>query len=56
MKTLGVFLIAASVAIGFISDNYINSFLIEPFVALAFCFFLLGIYILIQDNNGITRK
>lgn len=51
MKTLGVCLIVLSMVIGFISDKCINPISVEPFIGLAFCFFLIGIYALTLDNN-----
>ena len=51
MKKVGVLLVIAAMVIGYISDNYISSIWFESFIALAFCFWLIGIYALIFDNN-----
>ena len=54
MKILGVCLIFASLAIGFISDYYIDFYAIEPFIMLAFGYFLLGIWVLIISKNDVS--
>lgn len=51
MKILGVCLIVLSMVIGYISDSCIDPMSIEPFVGLAFCFFIVGIYALIKTKN-----
>ena len=52
MKKIGFALITLSLVIGFISDFLPQSIPIEPIVALAFGYLLLGIYTLILDKNG----
>jgi hypothetical protein len=41
----------ASLIIGFLTDDLPKGLAIEPLVALAFCIFLFGIYIIIIDNE-----
>ena len=47
MKKIGIALISLSLILGIISDFLPKSMPIEPIVALAFGYFLLGIYTLI---------
>lgn len=51
MKKIGITLIALSLILGIISDFLPKSMPIEPIVALAFGYFLLGIYTLILSKN-----
>lgn len=51
MKKIGIVLIALSLIVGIISDFLPKSIPIEPIVALAFGYFLLGIYTLILSKN-----
>ena len=55
MKTLGVLLVFVAMAIGFVSDT-VNPLSKEPFIVLAFAFWMVGMYILILENNEPTRK
>ena len=50
MKKIGIALIIASLILGVISDYLPKGFPIEPFVALSFGYFLLGIYLLIETK------
>jgi hypothetical protein len=51
MRKIGIFLIAASLILGRISDYLPERFPIEPIVAFSFGYFLLGIYLLILSKN-----
>jgi hypothetical protein len=51
MKKIGIALITLSLILGIISDFLPQSIPIEPIVALAFGYFLLGIYLLILSKN-----
>ena len=51
MKKIGIALIMLSLVLGIISDYLPKSIPIEPIVALAFGYFLLGIYTLILSKN-----
>lgn len=55
MKKIGYALIAVSFAIGIASEHLPFAIPVMPFVALAFGYFLLGIYVLILDRNETTR-
>lgn len=56
MKKIGIILIVASFVLGITSDYLPKEFPIEPIVALAFGYFLLGIYLLIQlGHYGFMR-
>lgn len=56
MKKIGIILIIASFVLGVTSDYLPKEFPIEPIVALAFGYLLLGIYLLIQlGHYGFMR-
>lgn len=50
MKKIGIALIVISLILGIITDFLPKSIPIEPIVALAFGYFLLGIYVLIKSK------
>lgn len=54
MKKIGYGLIVLSFLFGAITYFLPQGFPIEPVVGLAFFYFLLGIYTLIQEKNGTT--
>jgi hypothetical protein len=50
MKKIGIALLVISLVLGVLSDYLPIGFPIEPFVGLAFGYFLLGIYLLIKSK------
>lgn len=51
MKKIGVILIIISLVIGAITNDLPEEFPIEPFVGIAFGYFLLGMAVIILDKN-----
>jgi hypothetical protein len=54
MKKIGIGLMALSFVMGILSGHLPQGFPMEPFVALSFFYFLLGIYALILDKDETT--
>jgi hypothetical protein len=57
MRTIGIILIVISFLVGILSDNLPQEYTIEPFVGMAFVYFLLGMFFLIkrEESFGVPK-